>query len=282
MTYFSLHRVGLKDFVFSSSSFHILACFIFTVFYRFRRCDLQWVIGALEEFAFTSYYSSMHKSAMSNNHQNLYRPYDIESTHSSNISKVTNGVGVVQSAGSLGNRNMLGNSSYYALADLNEKTSAAAWPHFPDTSYSHLRSQESTYPDVIQAAPIPPTFSSDLFLSQQNHQRPFASVSSSNESHHQQQQQQLPIRPIPRQASVIHRTQNYHFIFPECGRYCSSSGAGLKREFCHVVRAKLDNKNNNAYHADRTIESESTFHYPYYHVDSGPLNLSTGSKFFFF
>jgi hypothetical protein len=23
-------------------------------------------------------------------------------------------------------------------------------------------------------------------------------------------------------------------------------------------------------------------HYPYYHVDSGPLNLSTGSKFFFF
>lgn len=265
-----------------------VACFIFTVFDRFRRCDLQWVIGALEEFAFTSYYSSnTHKSAMSNNHQNFYRPYDIESTYStsSNISKVTNGVGVVHSAGSLGNRNVLGNSSYYALADLNEKTSAATWPHFPDTSsYSHQRSQESTYPIVIQAAPIPPTFSSDLFLSQQNHQhQPFASVSSSNESHQQQQQHQLPIRPIPRQAnSVLHRTRNYPFIFPECGRYCSSSGAGLKREFCHVVRAKLNNKNNNANHADRrTKESESTFHYPYYHVDSGPLNLSTDGKFFF-
>ncbi len=260
---------------------------------------------------------------MSNNNQNLHRPYDIESTQSSKICDVPNGVGVVHSAGSLGNRNVLGNSSY-AFADFNENTSA--WPHFPDTSYSRhshfdnanywhqlfqhnnnisepnvhnlrhplppsdpllsclseddssgsmyeidVERSQTTSPEVIQATPIPPTFSSDLFLSQQNYQQPFASVS--NDTH---QQHQLPIRPIPQQASVV---QNYPFVCPECGRYCSSSG-GLKRhlEFCHVVRAKLKNKNAN--HAERTEESESTFHYPY-HVDLGPLNLSTDSKFFY-
>jgi hypothetical protein len=134
---------------------------------------------------------------------------------------------------------------------------------------------QSTSPEVIQATHIPPTYTSDLFLSQQNYQQP-ASVS--NDSH---QKRQLPIRPIPLQASVVHPTQNYPFMCPECGHYCCSSG-GLKRhlKFCHVVRAKLKNKNN-ANHAERTEESESTFRYPY-HVDSRPLNLSTDSKFFLY
>jgi hypothetical protein len=282
-----------------------------------------------EEFPFTSYYSSIHNNSMSNNNQNLYRPYDIENTQSSKISEVANGVGVVHSsAGSLGNRNVLENSSY-AFADFNETTSA--WPHFPDLSYSHhsnfdnanywpqlfqhnsnisepnvhnlrhpsppsndpllfclseddssgsmyeidVERSQSTSPEVIQATHIPPTYTSDLFLSQQNYQQP-ASVS--NDSH---QKRQLPIRPIPLQASVVHPTQNYPFICPECGHYCCSSG-GLKRhlKFCHVVRAKLKNKNN-ANHAERTEESESTFRYPY-HVDSRPLNLSTDSKFFLY
>ena len=302
-------------------SFHILVKFL-TVFV------VIWFAVGLEheEFAFNSYYSSMQNNATSNNNQNLYRLYDNnESNLSSNVSDVVNGGGVVHSLGSLGNRNVLGNSSY-ASADFNEKTSA--WPHFPDINYSHhphfdnanfwpqffqhnnnipeanvhslrhalppsdplsfciseddssasmyeidVERSPSTSLDAIQATPTPPSFSSDLFLSHQNYQQPYATVF--NDSHHQHQ---LPIRPIPQQTSVVNSSQNFPFMCSECDRYCSSSG-GLKRhlEFCNVIRTKLKNVNDNR--EERKEESESTFHSPY-SVDTRPLNLSTDRKFF--
>lgn len=91
-----------------------------------------------EELAFTSYYSSAQNVA--NNNPGFYRPYDtVTSNNNEDWSFVNNGGGFGANA-AIGNRNAFLN---VAPPDFVPET-PPAWPHFPETTYSHYSSNFGT------------------------------------------------------------------------------------------------------------------------------------------
>ncbi len=175
-----------------------------------------------EELAFNSYYSPKQNNATNNSNQNLYRPYDNDST---NHGDGVNGGGVVHSTGSLGNHNVLGTSSN-AFTNLNEKN--CPWPYYPDTSYSN-------YPHFQNANFWPQLFHHNINVLQPNahnlqhpplHSDPLSSCLSednSNESVSEIDVERSPLTspdaiqtsPLPYtfQSDLFLSSQNHHQPF---------------------------------------------------------------------
>ncbi|KAI9554526.1 hypothetical protein GHT06_019799 [Daphnia sinensis] len=128
-----------------------------------------------------------------------------------------------------------------------------------------------TSPTVNQhtTVPHPSAYPNDLYAVPQSHNHSFVPVP--NES----QQHQLPIRPIPQQASrvnpILNATHNPTHMCPACDRCCISAG-GLKRHlrFCGPARARTDKSLS----INGAEETDATTFAPSF-VDSQPINLSS-------